>query len=240
MNGCERTLGSDKSSPTRCSRPNKAEPDYSLIITVVPTVLSITNAIILAYNLKLNRDSTQLRQWVDTLQHSNLLIKLEGETELQISVTNVGDIPIDKVEIKVEGAITKGTSHFVFTKDYKSKTMILQKATSTIPLYRTLEPVLLAQKLIGNHYEEQSTGDRDEYGEMILYDQKYTHILDTFTIDFSIKVGYNIHGAAKVIPKEFKVHYNYIEEFGDHRYGDSECRYCDNFRITIEELQWTS
>ena len=76
--------------------------DYGLMAAAIPTVLSITNIVILAYNLKLNRDSTQLRKWVDTLQHSNLLVKLEGIKELQISISNIGEIPIDNIETKAE------------------------------------------------------------------------------------------------------------------------------------------
>ena len=211
------------------------------LVTIIPTALSITNIAILAYNLKLNKDSTQLRKWVDTLQHSNLLLKLEGITEMQISITNIGDIPIDNVKVKVEGIITGGTSHPIFTKDYKSKTMILQKETSTIPLYRVLEPFLLAQKLIGVHYEEQPTGETDPYtDETIFFEEKYTHILKAFSIDFSIKIDYSINNAEKIIPKEFRVYYNYIEEYGDPRYGDPECRYSDNFTTRIEEIQWSS
>ena len=81
-----------------------------LFLIGVPTALSIANAIILAYNLKLTRDSNQVSKWVDVLQHSNLLVKLEGTTEIQLSITNVGDIPIDEVEVIIEGKITNGNS----------------------------------------------------------------------------------------------------------------------------------
>jgi hypothetical protein len=215
--------------------------DYGLVVIAITTVLSITNIVILAYNLKLNRDSTQLRKWVDTLQHSNLLVKLEGTTEMQISITNIGEVPIDNVETKVEGTITIGASHPIFTKNYRSKTMILQKETSIIPLYRALETFLLAQKLIATHYEEQPTGERDPYtDEMVFFKEKYTHITKPFEIDFSIKIEYSINKMAKIIPKEFRVYYNYVEEFGDPGCGDPECRYSDNFTTRIEEIQWTS
>jgi len=212
-----------------------------ILAVAIPTVLSITNIVILAYNLKLNRDSTQLRKWADTLQHSNLLVKLEGATEMQISIANIGEIPIDNIETKVEGTIVGGSSHAIFTKNYKSKTMISQKETSTIPLYKTLETFLLAQKLIAIHYEEQPTGETDPYtDETIFFTEKYTHISKPFIMDFSIRIEYSINKAAKIIPKEFRVYYNHIEEFGDPRYGDPECRYSDNFTTRIEEVQWTS
>jgi hypothetical protein len=213
----------------------------SLIIIGIPTILSIANAIILAYNLKLTRDSNQLSKWVDVLQHSNLLVKLEGTTEIQLSITNVGDIPIDEVEVIIEGKIAKGNSNLIFNKNYKSNTMINQKETSTIPLYKDLEPFLLSSKLMGIHYEEQPTGQRDIYtDELEFYKEKYTHILEEFIFDFSLKIQYSVNKAMKLIPKVIRAHYNYLEEFGDPRYGDSECRYSDNFTINFEEVQWTS
>jgi hypothetical protein len=215
--------------------------DSGLFLIGIPTALSIANAIILAYNLKLTRDSNQLSKWVDVLQHSNLLVKLEGTTEIQLAITNVGDIPIDEVEVIIEGKVTKGNSNLIFTKSYKSNTVINQKETSTIPLYKDLEPFLLSSKLIGNHYEELPTGEIDPYtGEETSYNEKYTHIFEEFIIDFSIKIQYSVNKAVKSIPKVIRAHYDYIEEFNDPRYGDSECRYSDNFTIRFEEVQWTS
>lgn len=215
--------------------------DFSWIIPYVPLVLSVVNLLVLGYSLKLNRDSVQLKNWAEMLQHSNLLIKLEGITALQISLTNVGNVPIDKIEMKVEGVIQKESKPNFF-KEYTSKTILSEKDTSNIPLFRDLEQYLLNQKMIGIHYEESPTEERDPItDETIFVKEKFTHIVKPFSMDFSLKTIYTVHKATKTIPKEFVVSYNYVPEYGDPaQTGDPECRYCDNFDVSIQEIQWSS
>ena len=207
---------------------------------IVPTILSIVNLLILTYNIKLNRDSLQLKRWVETLQHSNLLIKLEGITDLQISLTNVGEVPIDKIQMKIEGSIQNLEPKF--NMEPKSKTILLPKDTFNISLFKELEQYLIDQKMLRIHYEDIPSDERDPItDELIFIKEKFKHILKPFSMKFSLQTIYTVHKATKKIPKEFLVSYDYIPEYGDpRRTGDPECRYSDNFEVKIQEIQWSS
>ena len=208
---------------------------------IIPTILSIVNVLILAYNIKLNRGSLQLKQWTEMLQQSGLLIKLEGITDLQISLTNVGEVPIDKIQMKVEGSI-QNKSEPKFNKEYKSKTILSPKGTVNIPLFKELKKYLVAQKMLNIGYEEIPTEEHDLItDELIFVKEKIEHILKPFSMKFSLEAAYTVHKASKKIPKEFLVSYDYIPEYGDPRQtGDPECRYSDNYEVKVQEIQWSS
>jgi len=56
-----------------------------------------------------------------------------------------------------------------------------------------------------------------------------------------LEITYTVHQATKKIPKEFLVSYDFIPEYGDPtKTGDPECRYCDNYKVEIKEVQWSS
>ena len=175
------------------------------------------------------------------LQHSNLLIKLEGITDLQIGVTNVGEVPIDKIQMKIEGSI-QNKPEAKFIKKSKSKTILSPKDTFNIPLFEELEQFLIDQKMLRIHYEEMPTGEHDLFtGEQILLKEKFKHILKPFSMKFCLNTTYTVHDATKKIPKEFVVSYDYIPAYGDPTItGDPECRYSDNYEIRIQETQWSS
>lgn len=207
---------------------------------IVPSILSIVNLLVLAYNLKLSRDSLRLKHWVEMLQHSNLLIKLEGITDLQISVTNVGEVSIDKIQMKIEGSI-ENKSEAKFKKKCNSKTILPPKGMFNLPLFKELEQYLIDQKLLRIHYEWMPTGEYDLVtGEHIFIKEKYKHILKPFSMKFSLETTYTVHKATKKIPKEFVVSYNYIPEYGDPSNGDPECRYSDSYEVKIQEIEWSS
>ena len=115
--------------------------DISWIVPYIPFILSVVNLLVLAYNIKLNRDTLKLRRWVEMLQHSNLLIRLEGITDLQIGLTNVGEVPIDKIQVTTQGSIADSTKP-IFQKSYTSKTILSPKETTNIPLFNDLEKYL--------------------------------------------------------------------------------------------------
>ena len=215
--------------------------DFSWIIPHVPIILSIVNLLVLAYNLKLSRDSVHLKHWVEMLQHSNLLIKLEGITDLQISLTNVGEVPIDKIQMKIKGSI-QNKSESEFSIERKSKTILSPKDMFNISLFKKLEQYLIHQKLLRIHYEEMYTGEYDLVtGEHIFFKEKIKHILKPFSMKFSLETVYTVHKATKRIPKEFLVSYDYVPEYGDpSQTSDPECRYSDNYEVRIQEIEWSS
>jgi len=215
--------------------------DFSWIIPHIPTILSVVTLLVLAYNIKLSRDSLRLKHWVEMLQHSNLLIKLEGVTDLQISVTNVGEIPIDRMQMKIQGSIEK-KAYSEFHKEYESKTILSPKDAFTIPLFKDLEQYLIDKKMLLIKYEEVPSGERDLMtDEDIFVKQRNKHIVTPFAMKFSLETTYTVHRATKKIPKEFQVFYDFIPEYGDLRQtSDPECRYSDNYEVKIEEVLWSS